>query len=73
MEVDLEAITNYSIINLQGPKLWAGAGTGAHYRLESPGFESWWIQNFFPSIPVRNNPGAHPVSCTMSAEVLSCG
>jgi hypothetical protein len=63
MEANLEAITNYSITNLQGPKLWAGAGTGTagtgtvgtgtagtgtHYRLGCSGFESWWIQKFFP-------------------------
>jgi hypothetical protein len=73
MEANSEAITNCAITNLQGSKLWAGAGTGTHYRLGCPGFESWWIQNIFPpSIPVRTNPGAHRVSCKMSAKVLAC-
>ena len=49
-------------------------GSATHYRLGYPRFESWWIQNIFPfSIPVQTNPGAHPVSRTMSAEALSCG
>jgi len=44
--------------------------TGWDVRGSSPGE----YKNFFlPSIPVRTIPVVLPVSCIMSADVLSCG
>ena len=47
----------------------SAVSTAIHYRLDSPGTESWWGERF--SISIQTGPGAHPGSCTTGTASLS--
>ena len=51
----------------------SSVGIATDYRLDDPGIESRWGQDFSP---VQTGPGAHPASCTMGTGAfprVKCG